>query len=268
MSGLVLERNDKVAFWRVPTVESLGIRVAFFQRHGGISLGSWASLNCGFNCGDQFQRVISNRQRALAAGGFGPLAPVLVRQVHGRTILPVEEAQAGQGWISDEENLPEADGLITTTPGLPLAIKTADCLPVVLIHPQAKAVAIVHAGWKGLVKGIIAEGVKKLRAIGPLAAQPLLAVLGPCIGPDHFMVTAELFDVFMALSPDIIRIQDHYGYVDLQQAAVRQLKEQGLQEDNIIRVPDCTFDKEKDYFSYRRDQGQTGRMLSMIQIGT
>ncbi len=266
MNGAKLATKDGVAFWQVPGVAAVGVRAAFFQRHGGLGQDRWKGLNCGFNCGDDPDTVLANRRRAQIAGGFGPLEPALVKQVHGRAVIMVGPEQAAQGWRHEEEMLPEADGLLTTSPGLPLAIKTADCLPVMLIHPQGRAVAIVHAGWKGLVKGIITEGIKKLQHTIKTPANSLLAVLGPCLGPSHFRITAELFDVFMALSPDIITIKGDYALVDMQRAAQLQLKGEGLASSNIITIPECTFEKKEDYFSHRRDHGQTGRMLSMIQI--
>lgn len=153
----------------------------FFTRQGGVSTGPYASLNCGMAGADLRDNVLENRARAAAAIG----APVLVglTQVHGAAVAVVDEPWAiGAG--------PRADAMVTRRPGIGLGIITADCAPVLFVGPGV--VGAAHAGWRGALAGILEA---TLDAMGP---GPITAVVGPCIGPASYEVSADLRDAVLA----------------------------------------------------------------------
>lgn len=260
------ERSQAIPIWSVTRLRRLGITAKFFGRQGGSSTGAFYALNQGYGLGDEDFLVRDNRKLAYQAGGFGPWQPVLVKQIHSTKVIAVTENQSGQGWLNENQTVPEADGMITATPGLPLAVKTADCLPVMLADRQGRAVAILHAGWRGLINGIVEQGITQFNDLYGIAPQELIAVLGPAIGPKKFTVTAELFNLFRAYGSNILTIRNKLGFVSLGAVAKRILANQGIGLNHVYQLKHCTYTMEEHYFSFRRDDGQTGRQLSMIQI--
>jgi copper oxidase (laccase) domain-containing protein len=158
-----------------------GWRACFSTRLGGVSHGPFAELNVSLSVGDVAAAVLDNRARLGAAAGFDAASLVVGRQVHGVRITAVAAAQRGCGSQEQETGLPDTDGLLTDEPELPLFVSTADCVPVVLAASGAKGVAVcvVHAGWRGMLDGIVALAAGELSRRGNLTA----AIVGPSIGP-------------------------------------------------------------------------------------
>jgi YfiH family protein len=218
----------------------LGPRVAgaFTTRRGGVSEGAFRSLNLGRLTGDEPARVEENRRRLAAAAGVEPADVAFNRQVHGATVLP-----AGV-------NGRDADGLVTREPGHPLLVFTADCLPIALVRPNAPApaLALLHAGWRGLLAGIAAAGA---RALG---GGELAACVGPGIGACCYEVGGDVADRFRAaFGAHVVR----RGRLDLRAAAVRALADAGVSR--VDHVEACTACRADLFFSHRRDGGLTGR---------
>jgi hypothetical protein len=208
--------------------------VAFTDRHGGASRAPYASLNLAARVGDDLAAVTENRRRAGASIGFEVGALALARQVHGVGVLEVTEGCSGV--------VGEADVLVTSTPGVILGILTADCAPVVLAGDSA--IAIVHAGWRGLVGGAVEAGV---RAIGTVRS----AWIGPCIHSCCYEVGGDVIAAFEEAGLPVAGPDR----VDPRHAAEHLLARAGV--DVIETVDECTFCNAR-YFSYRRD-GVTGR---------
>lgn len=188
-------------------------------------------------------------QRAL--DGRGRL--LLLKQVHGRAVKTAP-------W----EGRPEADAAVATASGHVLGIETADCLPVLLVDPRRRVVAAAHAGWRGTVQGVAAGAVRALAASGS-RPQDLLAALGPNIGPCCYEVGE---DVRAAFGPEGAaffrpgpRGRDH---LDVRAANLAQLRAEGLTEDHITSVDECTFCRPADYHSYRRAAKAAGRMINFV----
>lgn len=262
---VLLRRCRGVRYLAVPALERLGFRVAFFQRPGGISRGPCRGLNLGFHTRDDPQAVAGNRRLALQCGRFGPLLPVAGRQVHGNRLRLVGRQDAGRGWKDFASGFRGTDGLLTRTPGLPLAVSVADCLPVILAAPETKAAAAVHVGWRGLAANILPKAVQRMQQLGA-RAKDIWAVLGPGIGPKAFVVRGMALQKLSAVCPAGVRtLKNRRTAFDLWLAARMQLLGQGLRGGRIIAIRDCTFQHPGKYFSFRRD-GETGRMLGMIQI--
>jgi YfiH family protein len=217
-----------------------GYEVAFTTRVGGVSEGPYASLNLGRKSGDEVERVDENRRRACDAIGADLDRLALNYQVHSARVLRAAPGQRGE----------RADGLWTDEPGLPVLAMSADCLPIVLARLAAlePAVAVLHAGWKGLLAGIVARGTHALGDGG------LVAAIGPGIGPCCYEVGEEVAAPFRErFGDDVV----HDGRLDLWTSAERALRAAGVR--HVSRLDRCTACEPETFFSHRRDRGLTGR---------
>jgi YfiH family protein len=212
--------------------------VAFSTRLGGVSAGSFKSLNLGRRTRDAPENVDENRRRLCASVGVETERLALNRQVHSAA---VNRAEAG-------ELTREGDGLWTDEPGVPMLAFSADCLPIALARPNGKpGLALLHAGRLGLLDGIVQAGVAALR--GPLAA-----IVGPGIGPCCYEVGQDILAAYRArFGPDVLQGRN----LDLWTAAERVLRETGV--DAVERLDVCTACNADRFFSHRRDGPLTGR---------
>ncbi|HEV7750369.1 MAG TPA: polyphenol oxidase family protein [Baekduia sp.] len=214
-----------------------GARVRFTTRAGGVSDGPYASLNLGLWTDDDPDAVADNRRRA--AGGL-PLA--FARQVHGTRVLSVDGATA-PGAVED------ADGLATAERDVALLVLTADCLPIALAAPGA--VAMVHAGWRGLSDGALEAGVAAVRALGGADGGPIHAAIGPGAGACCYEVGDEVAARFpgWARGPGC--------RIDLKGVAAARLRDAGVT--GVVDVDRCTLCEPGTFFSHRASGGLTGR---------
>lgn len=213
--------------------------VRFTSRRGGVSADPYASLNLGAWSGDDPDALAENRRRA--AGGR-PVA--FTRQVHGTRVVPVDGPL-------DDPAVEEADGLATTRGDLALMVVTADCLPVALATPRA--VAMVHAGWRGLADGVLEEAVRAVRALDPDGA--LHAVIGPAAGGCCY----EVGDEVAARFPDAPRDGRR---IDLKAVAAQRLRDAGASE--VVDVGRCTMCEPDVFYSHRAGGGERGRQAGLI----
>jgi len=260
--------KQRLWFWNLPKFKKFGCQGIFFLRKGGVSQGCYRGLNLGLRTGDRLEAVLQNRDKAVKAAKLGPYSPVLGQQVHGTRIAIVDQRDAGKGWHHPNSARPRTDGLITATRGLPLAVAVADCLPILFVDEQARAVGVVHAGWRGLLRGILSQAVLKFRQELGISAERLWVAVGPAIGPEAFIVRGEVLARLRRHYPEAVRkgtAPDCAGF-DLGRAAGVQLISQGIRKNQLIIIRDCTAGHPRKYFSHRRDQGRTGRMLGMVQI--
>lgn len=229
-------------------IDLRGARALFTTRCGGCSSGPYASLNLGRWTGDQPAAVEHNR-KALQEGLGIRLA--YGRQVHGARIRAVSEG-------SDERAMPEAaDGQATAVAGVGPMVLTADCLPIAVASEGA--VAMLHAGWRGLAGGVIAEGVRAVRELG--AGGPLVAAIGPGAGPCCYEVGEEVQATFAAPYGERVRRGRN---LDLKAIARRQLERAAV--DDIHDVQLCTICSPSLFFSHRRDRGITGRQAGIAWL--
>jgi YfiH family protein len=218
-----------------------------------VSAAPYASANLGDHVGDDPAAVASNRNRLASRFAAGPVpddpaAWVWLRQVHGATVVDVDEPPARP---------PEADASVTTTLGVPLVVLTADCAPIALAGPGG--VAAIHAGWPGLEAGVIGAAVAALRAH---TGDPIHAVLGPCVHAGRYEFGADLLDRLVArLGPDVARhTDDGRPALDIPAAVRGELERAGV--DTVADVGVCTS-ASPDHFSHRRD-GVTGRQALVV----
>lgn len=219
-------------------------------RTGGVSVAPYTSLNLGVHVGDDLDHVQVNRQRL---GQDLPSQPLWLNQVHGTYV-----AQA-----SGYSGVCDADASVADAVNQVCTVMTADCLPVLFCNTQGTKVAAAHAGWRGLLDGVLENTVNEFEQ-----ADQVMAWLGPAIGPEAFEVGQEVKDAFTANNPASAACfkpsnNANKWLADLYSLARLRLQSVGVKQ--VYGGEFCTFTDESRFFSYRRD-GVTGRMASCIWL--
>jgi hypothetical protein len=260
----MLERCEQngLILYRSPLLDAIGVPHAFSTRSGGVSSPPFASLNLGTVGGstiqDSNEHLRENYRRLHTSIGCGQREHCGVRQVHGAT---TRIARRGEPF----ENGVAADALVCNDPGRTVGIKYADCVPILLASEDGTAVAAVHAGWRGILAGVLPAAVAELRRLS-IGCSQLVAAVGPCIGTEAYEVGPEVVAGFVK----------HFGadapvcqkgdkrHIDLRQAMLLQLQGCGISRHSIDLTDRCTFASSDEFFSHRRDGTLTGRMAAVI----
>ncbi len=272
-SAGVLSRRERngVVWYEFPALTATGDVVASVaSRHGGVSDGSFASLNLSFAVGDEADRVRENRRRLAQAVGFREDGAVCAAQVHGRRVVYVDRQSAGAGYDRRETAIPDADGLITDQPGLTLWLGFADCAPVLAYDPRRGAVGIAHAGWRGTLAGIARELVASLETRLGCRASDLLVAIGPSIGPCCYAVGADVIRAFKTDWPSVdgLFVDGSGGtlHLNLWEANRRLLIDAGVPAENVLISRQCTACHVNEFFSHRAQRGRAGRFAAVIGL--
>jgi len=243
--------------WKAPS----GVRALCTTRRGGISIAPLAALNLALHVGDVAESVAENRRRLQVAAGL-PSPPRWLRQVHGITVADLDALP--------EDSVPEADAAMTTRCDTVCAVLTADCLPVLFAATDGSAIAVAHAGWRGLAAGVLEAAVAALRSrVAPGVG--VMGWIGPGISARHFEVRDDVRDAFVAVEP-----QDSTAFAggrpghwqcDLVQLARRRLQALGVVDGG--GGDRCTYAEETHFYSHRRDVQHrglttTGRFATLI----
>ena len=221
-----------------PALDASGADAAVTARGGGVSSGPYATLNLSLSVGDDPARVLENRRRLAAALGVRPGDFVFARQVHGAAVRIVGEADRGSGAFTLDDAIAGTDALVTASPGVVLAMVTADCVPIVLHDPVAGALACVHAGWRGTVAGVCAAAVAAMQSLGSRPSD-VLAGVGPAIAPGRYQVGADVHQAvtgaFGSAAAAFLRPDSVAGHwlLDLWAANRFTLREAGVPEAQI-----------------------------------
>lgn len=232
---------------KIPSVSALCT-----TRLGGVSRGRYESLNLGQHVGDSIEQVNLNRALLQKRGAL-PATPRWLKQVHGTRLIDA-------GLLLSNN---EADGSYSRERGVVCAVMTADCLPLLIADKRGEYIAAVHAGWRGLLEGIIEKAVLESK----LSPERLQVWLGPAIGPDAFEVGEEVRSAFRARYAGVDSVF-RPGARDRWLADIYQLARIALEQVGIINSYGgqfCTYSDQERFFSYRRD-GITGRMVSLIWL--
>ena len=244
--------SSQGASWILPEWDQpAGVHSLISTRSGGISTGVYSGLNFGDHVGDEPERVAANRNLLLARIGA---RPVWLGQVHGVRVVDAADFPPGSP-------VPQADAAFTRKPGVACAVMTADCLPVLMCDESGTVVAAAHAGWRGLLAGVLENTVLAMEVPGVR----LMACLGPAIGPQAFTVGDEVRNAFVAAdaaaAAAFVSWADGFWLADLYALARQRLARAGVQR--VAGGGFCTYSDPQRFFSYRRD-GRTGRMVSVI----
>jgi YfiH family protein len=226
-------------------------------REGGVSHVPYAGLNLGLHVQDDSQLVWQNRQLLMTAAHL-PQQPYWLNQTHSTDVVSLV------GQSHDAEQLPAADASVTQMAGQVCLVMTADCLPLLICDKAGSQVAAIHAGWRGLLDGVIENTLAKLSA----APNDLLVWLGPAISQAHFQVGSEVRDAFITHDPQASSafIADGDKWLaDLYLLARQRLQALTVNATDIYGGDHCTYRETDLFYSYRRDH-QTGRQASLIYL--
>jgi YfiH family protein len=264
----VLERRTSstgVVYYVSPLLADIGVPHGFSTRIGGTSPEPFASLNLGNPSGEEVQddreRIEENYRRFQAAVGFNGSSRCWVHQVHGCDTACLRR-------VSEFSSGVRADAIVGDDPQRLLSVRVADCVPILISSNDGRAVAAVHAGWRGVVAGVVSNAVREMRR---MTNSPLVAAIGPCIGRDSFEVGSDVVGQFERSFGEDGRVNgligpaaNGKGRVDLRRAVARQLLDVGLGAEQIDTTDRCTFRDIDEFYSHRRDKGLTGRMAAVI----
>ena len=256
---------EKMRFQAASLAALSGVRHGFFTRQGGVSTGVYASLNCGPGSRDDAANVSENRARVAEILGAEPSRLVTVFQKHSALAVT-----ATKPWTDGK--VPEADAIVTATPGLAIGVLTADCAPVLLCDDDARVIGAAHAGWRGALSGIIESTVE---AMAKLSAKPdrIMAAIGPAISQEAYEVGADFMQQFVSEDPKSATFfitNDGTGepHFDLPAYVAERLARAGIGVIDDLGL--CTYCEETRLFSYRRSQhhGEEdyGRQISAILL--
>lgn len=249
---------------RSVAMRGCGIVHGFSTRVGGVSEPPYDTLNLDQPAkgadSDPNTHVAENYRRFRAAIGAARKVRITVRQVHGACVWAPPDAP--QRW----RDAPEADAMVSTHPQHMLTIRVADCVPVLLATPDGCTVAAAHAGWRGIVAGVVGATVQRLIERSGVGPHDLLAAVGPCISVARYEVGPEVAAAFgeAGLSEAVDETRGDKPHVDPRGAVVRQLQHAGLAEAHLAVSRLCTYDAADRFYSYRRDGRHTGRMVGAI----
>lgn len=236
----------------------VGVTALFTTRRGGVSPAPFDSFNFGSDLGDSDIHIKANLQKLITSAELTSI-PHQVEQVHGSALYWA----SGSGQSHDQQ----ADILLSMDPTAALAVKTADCLPVLLADAEAGIIAAVHAGWRGTAARIIISAVDEMIKHGAQTDR-IRASLGPCIGPCCFEIGIDTADQLRNCCDGASSyISDCSPFhADLKSVNRLQLLESGLKNGQIESLGHCTFCQPQQYFSYRRDGKKTGLHLAVVAL--
>ena len=265
MNYFTLRNANNLSYFVCEPLERVGFINAFSTRMTGdesqfneFTLGNFSS--------EQKPRVLANREKFKAALGVKDWTLVTASQIHSADIRSVQDHD-------DALSEPQAgDALTANLPNVLLGIQTADCLPILLADVRTRAVAAVHAGWRGTLAGILALTVARMQKEYNANPKDLCVALGPAICADNFEVGSEVLEMFRQKFSYAEKLFANFqpngkGHIDLNRCNIEQLLEAGLRAENIFDSGFCTMKSNELFFSYRKEadhERYTGRLLSVM----
>jgi len=269
MSQEIWQLQNNINYLTLPDWEKRGAKVVFTSRHAGASEGIYNSLNMALHVGDKPEAVLKNRKQAMKLMGLDLSHMVCCQQVHGNQVAVVDSSLAGRGSRDHEDALPATDGLVTAVPDLVLATFYADCIPVFLFDPVRKVAALCHSGWKGTMGLIIIQALEVMRRQYNCQPADILVYIGPGIGSCCYEIQADLADKVLSAFPDdndIIIVKQQGITWDLKETIRRCAINYGIPKNQITVSSWCTSCSTDYFYSYRKEQGKTGRMAALIAL--
>ncbi len=252
--------NNNVTWFTFESFPTTGLTHGVFGRTGGVSPDPYGSLNMSVSTGDSAENVRANRRRAFETVGLAPDTMATAWQVHGIDTIVVNANPCD--WDT------KADALVTNQVGMPLWLRFADCVPILMVDPIKKAIGIAHAGWRGTVAGVVRTTIESMtREYGTNPAD-LIAGIGPSIGPQHFEVGAEVVAEVEAAFPNadalVIRADGKKPHVDLWKTNAYALRQAGVTQIEVAEL--STYGNTELFFSHRAQGPTTGRFGAVIAL--
>ncbi|VBB48210.1 conserved hypothetical protein [uncultured Paludibacter sp.] len=238
-------------------------------RNSGVSEGNFSSLNLGLYSTDKQEFIQENFNLLFNFTGIKPEQLFIPHQTHSDEIIVIDEDFLTKTRETQQFLLYGKDGLITKISDIYIGVTTADCVPILIYDPKQKAVAAVHAGWRGTCSKILSKTIEKMQSEFNSHPDDLFAVFGPSISVDVYNVGNELVDEFQKTGFDtkeIFQLKDGKYHLDLWKANRNLLLEKGLKKENIEISGHCTFSEPDKFFSARKLGIKSGRMISVIGL--
>lgn len=262
-----VRKNGGVKFIVIPAFEALGlVHHGFSTRVGGVSTGPFKGMNLSLNAGEDKDLVEINRCMFVKAMNAGNPDVYTVRQMHGTRVIRIEN----RDHPTEEYRQAQADAVITDQPGLAIGVLTADCVPILMVDPEHRAVAAVHAGREGSLNHILSHVIQRMHKDFGTLPGDLRAALGPCIEGGCYEVGRDIAERIDNHNPDkkkILFTRDGSCFLDLRKMNHRELLGCGVKEAYIYHVDLCTACTPRTFYSYRKSSGkETGRMMAMIML--
>ena len=252
-----------------PSLDALDLDAVVTTRHGGASTGSYASLNLALHVGDEPDAVLENRRRVAAALGADLGDFVFCDQSHGNHVATVTAADRGRGTLRRADSLVQTDAVVTRDPGTVLVVLVADCVPIIMVDPEAQVLGCVHAGWRGTVAGVTGAALHAMRSLG---ARPerMLAAIGPAVAADRYQVGPDVAAAagryFSGHLDGIIHPSGPGQWLfDLPAANRRMLREAGVPDRQIMDSGLATGQRDGLFFS-DREQRPCGRFAAIARL--
>ena|SRR5690554_5983307 len=258
-------KHQDVVFYQFTALRPVtGLVHGIFTRRGGASAPPFDSLNVGSTVGDDPDSVLANRRRVAEVMGFDERDTRTVWQVHGSDVFVARRGEPAT------DPPPQADGIITADPGLPLVMRFADCVPLVFYDPARRVIGLAHAGWRGTVAGVGPATVRAM--VRHFGSRPgdIIAGIGPAIGPCCYEVGEEVIVQVRESFPGEDRLiipplNGHRGpHFDLWAANEIALRDAGVGYVETARL--CTSCLSYEFFSHRAEAGRTGRFAALIAL--
>ena len=242
------------------TFDSLPVPHAISTRHGGISPAPFHSLNLSISTGDNPNNVTANIARLHSALALDESATVSASQAQADHIAIVNADNRGM-------RIQNVDALVTNTPALPLLLRYADCVPIFFYDPARRAIGVAHAGWRGTVAKIAAKTVQAMQNAFGTRVKDVCACIAPSIGPCCYKVGDDVITQVRAVfdrADELLVKRSGSTHLDLWQANAIQLRELGVERIEIAEI--CTADHTDDFYSWRKENKNTGRFGAIIAL--
>lgn len=262
---MIKTTKAKVSFFESEKLSGQKEIIHFFStRNCGVSKGVFTSLNFGTHHGEE-ENMRTNLALLSDALSLDYEMFVIPTQTHGNNIGVV-------GQLNCRSVFENTDALITNVPSIILAVKTADCVPILLFDSVKKVIGAVHSGWRGTAQNIIGKTIAEMTSVFGSQPSDIIAAIGPCIGKENYEVGIEVIQKIKLITSDpkaVLNFEnasDGKAYLDLTIANFQLLIKAGLHPDNIDASGLCTFSIKNEFYSARRDGSKTGRMINGICI--
>lgn len=261
-------QDKELCYLEISQFSDFGIKAYFTSRLGGVSTGSFNSLNLGLHTSDKKDNVLKNREIIAKSIGVNPRNFVAAEQIHDNKVYIVNERDNGSGALYYNDSISGIDALITDKSKLPLISFYADCVPLYFVEPKKKVIALAHAGWQGTVKNIGEKTISIMKEKFNVNSEDIWVAIGPSISKDFYEVNDLVINRFKRKFKNYKEFIVDKGkglyLLDLWQANINSLKEAGINDNHIILSNYCTYKDNKYFYSYRKEKGKTGRMASII----
>ncbi len=259
---LVLKKIGSIGFLYSPELFNREkVLVVFTLRQGGVSLTPYNLLNLGFHVGDHHQNVLKNRKLIMSCFNLDINQMTTAEQIHGNRSVLVKEELIGRGAQSYEDSISGTDALICGLNNVPLALFFADCVPLVIVDPVTRCIAVIHAGWRGIMDNIIPRTLSKFGKCFDVKIPQLIAYIGPSIGRCCYEVGQPLIERFKAK----FNMTIEGSKIDLPRLVKTELRREGVLGERIISADLCTSCRSDMFFSFRREN-ETGRQAALVAL--